>query len=549
MIQTVKERLQKKFIRRPSEASPDKLIYAQEFLGAILRNSIEGSIFESDGDREYFCNCVETALKHESTSIVAQRAIRRLINEDQKRIFDFFQLKRKSQSPETLFLNDALFTNLGFDLQKEMQASSLTHDQKLMCLMSYVPPENDDGKKFVSQSIEAFRPTDLERTDELLIGYYFKNGWDLYDKLAFFEKVKSSIQDPVAVMETYLETRGVFLKVKKILELNTSDMDKILEYLGQKCIIGYTEIPGSKPSALKVLLDPEMKDLLNEFCKAYEVDNLDSTKEKLAALEKDEAKKNALNQMNLAKEPLDQFMLNINTLAKNKPSDQKRFNFYVQDLNNIYQGFVRENPELTLDAITYLINKYAINPSDSKKIYHISLDKDLHIGEIFKDLFNDFFNDNNKIALKKKLIKDYGFEDQDVLSVFKDMRINTQGLFEGATEPMFKEPEQQKNTNRLYLILVKLYQFILNLFGKGDNNKEAEAFSKEHETRTFNENDPVKASAIDPNAKPLKSCLKTSKPTTKTSEPVAKKKVSFSAEGPESKENTNENHGNTPHVP
>lgn len=541
MIQTVKERLQKKFMRRPSEASPDKLIYAQEFLGAILRNSIEGSIFESDGDREYFCNCVETALKHESTSIVAQRAIRRLINEDQKRIFDFFQLKRKSQSPETLFLNDALFTNLGFDLQKEMQASSLTHDQKLMCLMSYVPPENDDGKKFVSQSIEAFRPTDLERTDELLIGYYFKNGWDLYDKLAFFEKVKSSIQDPVAVMETYLETRGVFLKVKKILELNTSDMDKILEYLGQKCIIGYTEIPGSKPSALKVLLDPEMKDLLNEFCKAYEVDNLDSTKEKLAALEKDEAKKNALNQMNLAKEPLDQFMLNINNLAKNKPSDQKRFNFYVQDLNNIYQGFVRENPELTLDAITYLINKYAINPSDSEKIYHISLDKDLHIGEIFKVLFKDFFNDNNNnIALKEKLIKGYGFEDQDVLSVFKDMRINTQGLFEGATEPMFKEPKQQKKQKRTWLkFFSNLFFYIRNFFYP---KSEAEEFSKEHETRTFNENDPVKASAIDPSAKPLKSCLKTSKPR-------AKKKVSFPDEGPKSKENTNGNKGNTPHGP
>ena len=174
MIQAVKERLQKKFIRRPSEASPDKLIYAQEFLEAILRNRIEGSIFESDGDPEYFCNCVETALKHESSSIVAQRAIRRLINDDQKYIFNLFQSKRESQSPETLFLNDALFTNLGFDLQKEMQASSLTYDQKLMCLMSYLPPENDDGKEFVSQSIEDFLQTDLKRIDELLIGYYFK---------------------------------------------------------------------------------------------------------------------------------------------------------------------------------------------------------------------------------------------------------------------------------------------------------------------------------------------------------------------------------------
>jgi len=556
MIQAVKERLQKKFIRKPSEASPDKLIYAQEFLEAILRNRIEGSIFESDGDRDYFCNCVETALKHESSSIVAQRAIRRLINNDQKSIFDFFQFKRESQSPETLFLNDALFTNLGFDLQNKMQASSLTHDQKLMCLMSYVPPENDYGKKFVSQSIEAFCQTDLERIDELLIGYYFKNGWDLYDKLAFFEKVKSSIQDPVAVMETYLETRGVFLKVKKILDLDESDMNKILESLGQKCIIGYTEIPGSKTSALKVKLDPEMKDLLNEFCKAYGVKNLDGTKNRLVVLEKDEAKKNALKQMNLAMKPLDQFMLNINNLVKNKPRDQKRFNFYVQDLKKIYHGFVEENQKLTLDAITYLINKYAINPSDSEKIYHISLDKDLHIGEIFKDLFNDFFNNNNNIALKEKLIKDYGFEDQDVLSVFKDMRINTQGLFEGATEPMFKEPEQQKRT--WFQFFSNLFSYIRNFFyPKSGNNKEAEEFSKEPETRRFNENDeepearlfnendPVKASVIDPSAKPLKSCLKTSKPTTKTSESVAKKKVSFSAEGPKSKEN----HGNKPHGP
>ena len=70
-------------------------------------------------------------------------------------------------------------------------------------------------------------------------------------------------------METYLETRGISLKVKKILDLDESAMDKILEFLGQKCIIGYTEIPGSEPSALKVKLDPEMKDLLNEESRWY----------------------------------------------------------------------------------------------------------------------------------------------------------------------------------------------------------------------------------------------------------------------------------------
>jgi len=103
-----------------------------------------------------------------------------------------------------------------------------------------------------------------------------------------------------------------------------------------------------------------------------------------------------------------------------------------------------------------------------------------------------------------------------------------------------------------------LFSYIRNFFyPKSGNNKEAEEFSKEPETRRFNENDeepearlfnendPVKASVIDPSAKPLKSCLKTSKPTTKTSESVAKKKVSFSAEGPKSKEN----HGNKPHGP
>ncbi|MDG2348037.1 MAG: hypothetical protein P8L77_01045 [Gammaproteobacteria bacterium] len=291
MIQAAKEQLKKKFKTRPSEASPRELIYAQEFLEVFLRISSKDSIFKSSGDIEYFCNCVETALKTESSSIVAQRAIRRLIDKDQNAISKFFYSKREGVAPETLFLNDALFTNLGFDLQKEMQASSLTHDQKLMYLMSYLPPENDDGKEFVSQSIEDFPQTDLKRTDELLIGYYFKNGWDLYDKLTFFNKLKSNIQDPVAVMETYLETRGVFLKVKNILDLDESAMDKILESLGQKCIIGYTEIPGSEPSALKVKLDPEMKDLLNEFCKAYGVKKLDGTKKRLVALEKDEAKK------------------------------------------------------------------------------------------------------------------------------------------------------------------------------------------------------------------------------------------------------------------
>ncbi|MDG2348036.1 MAG: hypothetical protein P8L77_01040 [Gammaproteobacteria bacterium] len=245
-------------------------------------------------------------------------------------------------------------------------------------------------------------------------------------------------------------------------------------------------------------------------------------------------------------------MLDINTLAKNKPRVQEEFNFYVQDLKNIYHGFVKENPKLTLDAITYLMNKYAIKPSDSEKIYHISLDKDLHIGEIFKDLFNDFFNDNNNIALKEKLITDYGFEDQDVLSVFKDMGINTQGLFEGSTKPIFKEPEKpifkepEKQQRTWFQFFSNLFFYIRNFFyPKSGNNKEAKEFSKEHETRLFNENDPVKASVIDPNAKPLKSCLKTSEHTTKISEPGVKKKVSFSAEGPKSKENN----GNTPHVP
>ena len=66
-------------------------------------------------------------------------------------------------------------------------------------------------------------------------------------------------------------------------------------------------------------------------------------------------------------------------------------------------------------------------------------------------------------------------------------------------------------------------------------------FKKEEPTQRVTKS--LKASQI--NKVPLKSCLKTSKPTTKSSEPVARKKVSFSAEGPKSKEN----HGNTPHGP
>ncbi|MEE2770259.1 MAG: hypothetical protein VX835_04175 [Pseudomonadota bacterium] len=509
MLTQIKDIVDEKFQKKPGKPEPSNLIYAQSILEKILKNKSPNSVTElnlreNEDNTKFLSECFETALKKRSTSLIAQRAIQTLSQNDRDILFENLTRAPK-QDPITLFLKYALFLNLGYDTRKELDKIELTADQKAQCLMSYYPPNEGSTLEFIYHEIGQYAMKEggsLKDFDTLLVDYYFENKWFTKDSYEFVKTLERSIKDPVNVLKKYLDTRKYKLQINKFLGLNDDQKNEILMYLVEKCIHGYVD-DRVKPGSLRAKLDLEMKYVTTKFMEAYGITNLKTTIDKLVQLETNTFKKNALKNINIKWDKVDELMIQFDIASK-----KGQFQFF-RNLQKQYQSL--ENSQ-RLDVTAYLLNAF-IKPlrQESLKPPSFSLLKRLDHTCIYylKRLINDFLGDANNVnALKNKLTQDYGYEDSDLKNIFQELEISYE--FNLVDKNTIISEQEQKSKRFIRLLkrfsekISSIFQKLINMisgkdakFGKDEHKREKEKLRfGDDEYMYFDKNKPVSSKEI-----------------------------------------------------
>ena len=580
-LDRVNNRLIKEFSKQMTgKPDPDHVYFAHDVLKRILReeNFPEMSVFNvykrRKQDISFLCRCIDTALKSPLTSLTAQKALEHINTTDQGLLYLAFKADSQEKDPVKLFERYALFTNLGFDFEKEMVSSTLSAGDKLRILMSFKPPKDASGQTqmwlnfHLSRNLIEYLRNPSKDIDGLLKDYYFENQWSDRDEMVLYDSVQNYVKDPVDVVKKYIDiqTRNYTINFsggqwvlksnfQNRIGLNKRQQQDVLKYLAEACITGYVET-GRKDQPLKVKLDPIAKYAISAFCSAYDVKDLSGTIRALIAAEPQKNKKNALANMDLGMTDLDIYKLQVDyDLKTNRTVNIPRY----QDMC--------KNPKYAVDATAFVL--MSVTSVDTNIKAKKNFDKSYGYRYITQSIKNHDFiiSEGLVMALTKHLSKDvercnqlleklegeYGFTDRLLDQVRRYMPDTVKRPSSRHVQQF--SPKSEENAIKASVVKPNLRQKlkairkkIKGMILRQRPEKKLVSiryFKKEESTQRVTKS--LKASQI--NKVPLKSCLKTSKPKTKTSEPRAKKKVSFPDEGPKSKENTNGNKGNTPHGP